>query len=77
MREQVIQVVEQYIDAVREQLTHLRQCLEPVHRVTSVAIATPIVCPSDVVEVDGGPESRRFLRPAGRLEQTEGMHHHA
>jgi hypothetical protein len=62
--------------ALREQLTHLRQRVEPLHSVTAVAIAAPIVCPGDVVEVDGRPESRRFLRPAGRLEQTESVHHH-
>jgi len=63
--------------ALREEGAQLGARVELGHRIAAVSIALPVVQSGNVVQVDGRPETRRLLCPAGGCEQPEGMHHHA
>ena len=54
-----------------EERAQIRPGLELRHRSTAVSIAPAVVRPGDIVQVDGRPQPRRFLRPTGRRDQTK------
>ena len=43
----------------------------------AMTMTDAVVGAGEIVEKDRGPELRREIAPAGRLDQPNGMHHHA
>jgi hypothetical protein len=59
--------------APREEFTEVRERRELLDGPSTVDEAAAVVSPRDVVQVDGGPESRHLVFPAGRFNEPEGM----
>ena len=60
-----------------EEVTHLRQRLEPRHRIAAMSMAEAVVHPGDIVQIHGRLETWRLFHPPGGRDQAEGMHHHS